>query len=322
MTKVHVTFPIADPALDLLQREGWEIDVYRGTLPQPPDKLLRATKDCHGLLCTLFDKLNRDFFQSLAPSRLRVVAQFGVGYDNIDVKAAAEFGVRVTNTPNVLTDATAEMALALMLAAARRLGEGERLLRAGKWTGWEPGQMLGHGVTGKKLGIIGAGRIGTAFALKARGFAMQVLYTGRRVNATLESEFRAERVSLDELLAHADFVSIHVPLNDQTRHLIGAEELKKMKPTAVLINTSRGAVVDEKALVQALQKGRIAAAGLDVYENEPRLTPGLAKLPNVVLAPHLGSATRETRLKMAMLAARNLVCVLQGQEPPNPVNRL
>lgn len=320
--KAHVTFPLFDEALELLRAAGVDLDVFPGPVPkEPPEALLERAANADGMICTLFDRLDRPFFEALRArgSRLRAVAQFGVGYDNIDVAAATDHGVIVTNTPGALTDATAEMAVALALAAARRVGEGERLVRAGAWPGWAPNQMLGQGLTGKTLGVVGAGRIGTATALKLRGFDMPTLYTSRSVNETLERELGARRVELPELLAKADVITIHTALNAETRHLIGRDQLRMMKPTAVLVNTARGAVIDEAALVEALREGRIAAAGLDVYENEPALAPGLAELPNVVLAPHLGSATRQTRVAMGVLAATNLLATLKGEEPPNRV---
>lgn len=327
--KVHVTFPLFESALAALREQGWVIDMAHAQPPESEETLLRSTVGCEGILCSLFDRLDRNFFEALdreyasraeSETQLRCIAQFGVGHNNIDIQAATDRGIVVTNTPGVLTDATAEIAVMLMLAAARRLGEGERIVRAGKWTGWEPSQMLGVGITGKTLGIVGAGRIGAATARKMRGFEMRVLYASRQANHSLEQELGARQVSLDELLAEADFVSIHVPLTSETRHLVGERQLRAMKPTAVLVNTSRGAVVDEAALVQALKEGWIGAAGLDVYEHEPALTPGLAELENVVLAPHLGSATRETREQMGLLAARNLIAVLNGDRPPTPVN--
>lgn len=315
---VHVTFPLEGSGRALIEQQNYDLNVYDGPRPQPRDRLLKAIAPCDGLLCTIFDKIDEEILA--AAPRLRVVAQFGVGYDNLNVEAATRRGVLVTNTPNVLTDATAELAWALLLTAARRLGEGERLLRAGKWTGWDPGQLRGTAVAGKTLGIVGAGRIGAAMALMSAGFRMNVLYSASRTNLELEEKLKARHVPLDELLAQSDFISIHVPLKPETRHLIGKGEIAKMKPTAVLINTSRGAVIDEAALAEALKARRIAAAGLDVYENEPRVTPGLLELENVVLAPHLGSATRETRDAMGRLAAENLVRVLKGEAPITPVN--
>jgi glyoxylate reductase len=243
-----------------------------------------------------------------------------VGYDNVDVEASAERGIVVTNTPGVLDETTADVAFMLLLAAARRLGEGERLLRAGRWEWWGPKQLMGRDVWGKRLGIVGFGRIGQAVARRARGFGMEVLYHNRSRKEEAEQELGARYVEFDELLETVDFVSVHTPLTDETHHLIGPKELGRMKPTAVLVNTSRGPVVDEAALADALAAGRIFAAGLDVYEEEPKVHPKLLELENVVLAPHIGSASVETRDRMAALAAENLAAVLRGEDPKTPVN--
>jgi glyoxylate reductase len=251
---------------------------------------------------------------------LKVIANMAVGYDNIDVEAATERGVVVTNTPEVLNETTADTAFMLLLAAARRLGEAERLLRSGGWDAWGPRQLTGPDVWGKRLGVIGFGRIGQALARRTRGFDMDLVYHDQYRNEEAEQELGARYLDLDELLETADFVSVHTPLTDETHHLIGATELGRMRPEAVLVNTSRGPVVDEAALADALAEGRIFAAGLDVYEEEPEVHHKLLELENVVLAPHIGSASIETRDKMAALAAENIVAVLSGEEPKTPVN--
>lgn len=297
--------------------QGLQLEIYEGPLPQPRERLLERVARADGLICSLFDRIDAELL-SAAPN-LHVVAQFGVGYDNIDIEAARKRRLTVTNTPDVLTEASADLAWALLLAAARRVGEGERLLRRGDWTGWEPGQLLGAQVSGATLGIVGAGRIGTATGLRARGFNMRVLYSSRSDSPTLESLAGARRTGLESLLRESDFVSIHVALTPETRHLLDANRLALMKPGAVLVNTARGAVVDEAALAEALSNGQLAAAGLDVYEHEPRVHPRLLELENVVLAPHLGSATRSTREAMGLLAARNLIAGLAGQTPPTPL---
>ena len=249
-----------------------------------------------------------------------MVANVAVGYDNIDVAACTARGVVCTNTPGVLTDATADLALALILASTRRLGEAERMIRAGGTWSWSMFFMLGSGLQGKTLGIVGLGKIGTATARRARAFGMEIAYTGRRqADPALEAELGATRLELDELLATADVVSIHCPLSDATRHLIDARRLGLMKPTAHLVNTSRGPVVDEAALAAALAAGTIAGAGLDVFEHEPAIEPALYELENVVLIPHLGSATIETRTAMGVLAAQNAVAVLAGEPPLTPI---
>jgi glyoxylate reductase len=266
------------------------------------------------LVCLLLDKIDEAVLEG-AP-RLRVIANCAVGIDNIDLGAATASGIAVTNTPDVLTEATAELAFALMLAAARRLGEGERLVRSGAWTGWALDQLLGVQLFGKTLGIIGFGRIGQALARRALGFGMEVLYADpHEVSAA-----PARRVPIDEVFARADVVSLHCPLTAETHHVVDHRRLALMKPTALLVNTARGACVDEDALIEALTAGRIAGAGLDVYANEPRIDLRLLGCPRLVLAPHIGSATTEARTQMAQLCADAVIAVLSGRRPPNLVN--
>jgi len=270
--------------------------------------------EADAVICTLGDRVDAALLAGA--TRLKIVANYAVGYNNIDVAAARARGIVVSNTPDVLTDATADLAWALLLAVARRVVEGDRLLRAGSWSGWAPTQMLSTEVTGKTLGIVGMGRIGQAVARRAAGFRMPVIYASRRPVAPQDGWIH---MPVDDVMAGADFLSLHVPLTDATRHLIGARELALMKPTAFLINTARGPVVDESALVTALQHGTIAGAGLDVYEREPAIEPGLTTLPNVVLLPHLGSATVATRIRMGMICLENIAAVLQGQPAPHQV---
>jgi glyoxylate reductase len=287
--------------------------------PFDRQELLDGIKDKDGLLSMITDAVDEDVLGRA--NRLRMIAQFGVGYNNIDVKAATKRGIPVSNTPGVLTDATAELAFALILAISRRLAEGDRMTREGRFRFWAPMLFLGHEVTGKTLGIIGMGKIGKAVAQRAKCFRMPILYHSRsRMSKSEEKELMARYVDMKALLSQSDFISLHVPLTDQTRHLIGKQELSLMKPTAYLINTSRGPVVDEKALLETLRNGRIGGAGLDVYENEPALTPGLAELDNVILLPHVGSGTLETRFRMATMAVENLIAGLSGKVPPNLVN--
>ncbi len=313
--KVLVTREIPEVGLYLL--EDFAVSVL---FERPPerDELLEAIRGMDGVISTATEKIDGEVLDA-AGDDLKVVANMAVGYDNIDVRAARERGVVVTNTPGVLDETTADVAFMLMLAAARRLGEGERLLRAGKWEWWGPKQLRGLDVWGKKLGILGLGRIGQAVARRAKGFGMEILYHNRSRNGSAEKELGARYLELRDLLSESDFISIHTPLTDETRHLIGAEELESMKPGAVLVNSSRGPVVDEGALADALENGRIFAAGLDVYEEEPKVHPKLLELENVVLAPHIGSASIETRDKMATLAAENLRAVLRGEQPMTPV---
>jgi glyoxylate reductase len=315
---VYVTRRIPEGGLKLLSERGFPPDVSPHDRPLGREELLEAVKGRAALLTQLVDRIDAQVLDAAGPV-LKVVANYAVGYDNIDVAAARARGVVVTNTPDVLTDATAELAWSLLLAAARRVPEGHEMTRDGGFKGWAPLLLLGRGVTGKTLGVAGAGRIGRAFARMSKGFGMKVLYWSRRPSEELERETGARRVDLETLLKESDYVSLHVPLTADTRHLIGARELAWMKPTAVLVNTARGPVVDEGALVAALESRRIFAAGLDVYEKEPALHPGLAGLPNVVLAPHTGSATVESRDRMSLLAAENLALVLQGRPPTTPV---
>ncbi len=317
--RVLITRRVPPPAVELLKRAGLSVDLFDQDDPPTREELLSRVPGAVALVTMLSERVDVALLDAAGPA-LRVVANFAVGFDNIDIPVCTERGVRATNTPGVLTDATADLAWTLILATARRVVEGDRLVRDGRWTGWTPMQFLGLQLRGATLGIVGAGRIGVAVGLRSVGFGMNVLYADEQVSRDLEERVGARRIELDRLIAASDVLTLHVPLTPQTRHLIGAEQLAAMKPTAILINTSRGPVVDEAALVAALRDRRIAAAGFDVYENEPRLTPGLADLPNVVLLPHLGSATTATRQKMSQMVAENVIAVLAGREPPNPVN--
>ena len=283
------------------------------------DEILRGVAGVDGLLCLLTDTIDDEILA--VGSKLRVVSNFAVGFNNIDVEAATKRKIPVTNTPGVLTDSTADMTCALLMDAARRVSEGDRLVRTKQWAGWGPLQLLGADITGATLGLVGFGRIGQAVARRAKGFDMKVIYWNRtRFSAEEEANHGVEYRSLDQLLAESDFVSLHVALNEQTEHLIGRGELEKMKRSACLINTARGPVVDEKALVEALKSGTIASAGLDVYEREPLLESELYDLENAVLAPHLGSATIGTRTKMGNMAVENCLLACAGKTPPNLVN--
>jgi len=317
--KVYITRRIPEPGIEMIRKEHEvEINPYDRVLTR--EELLQAVKGKDGILCLLTDKIDAEVFDAAGP-QLKVVSNYAVGYDNIDVKEATKRGIVVTNTPGVLTETTADLAWALILATARRIVEADKFTRAGKYEGWAPMLFLGQDVYGKTLGIIGMGRIGQAVARRAKGFNMKVLYNDiRRIPEEIEKELNATFVSLDELLEQSDFVSLHTYLSPETYHLINEERLRKMKKTAYLINTSRGPVVDESALVRALKEGWIAGAGLDVYEFEPKLVPGLAECENAVLLPHIASASVETRTKMATMAAENLLAVLAGKMPPNPVN--
>jgi glyoxylate reductase len=313
-----VTNRIPEPALALL-RDAGEVRLDQREQAPPRADLLTLVAGADAVLTLLHDRVDEELLEAAGP-QLRCIANVAVGYDNVDVAAAERRGVVVTNTPGVLDDATADLTMALILAATRRLAEGDRLVRRGEPWSWGMGFMLGSSLQGKRLGIVGLGGIGKWVAQRARAFGMEIAYHQRNpAPAEVEKALGAERLPLEELLATADVVSLHCPLTPETRHLIGVEQLAAMKPTAVLINTARGPIVDEAALAEALAEGRIAAAGLDVYEREPQVEPRLLGLDNVVLTPHLGSATVETRTAMAELAARNAISVLAGQGPLTPV---
>ena len=313
--KVLVTREIPEAGLRPL--ENFDVTVLSDR-PSERGELLEAAQGIDGVLSTLTEQIDAEFMNAAGES-LKVVANMAVGYDNVDVATANERGIVVTNTPDVLDETTADTAFMLMLAAARRLGEGERIVRSGRWEAWGPKMLLGPDVWGKKLGIVGFGRIGQALARRARGFHMEILYSARSRREEAEVELDARYLELDELLEECDFLSVHTPLTEETTHLVGAGELGRMKPEAVLVNTSRGPVVDEAALAEALAERRIFSAGLDVYENEPEVHPKLLELENVVLAPHIGSASIETRDKMAATAGEELRAVLRGERPKNLV---
>jgi lactate dehydrogenase-like 2-hydroxyacid dehydrogenase len=281
-----------------------------------PAEMVERSRGKIAIVSQLTDKLGRDVISQLDPS-VRVIANTAVGYDNIDVPSATERGIIVTNTPGILSDATADFAFALLMAAARRVVEAHEFVHAGKWIRWEIDLMVGQDIHHRTLGIFGMGRIGQEMARRGRGFSMRILYAGNR---PVETDFPAEFVSKETLLRESDFVSLHVPLNAATRHLIGEAELALMKKSAILVNTARGPVVDEAALARALKNHGIAAAGLDVFEQEPKVNPELLECANAVLAPHIASATVATRTRMAMMAAESAAAVVEGRRPPNPLN--
>jgi lactate dehydrogenase-like 2-hydroxyacid dehydrogenase len=316
---VVVTRRLPKPVEDELARL-FDARLNADDRPLTTDELREAVATADALLPTVTDKISAEVLGA-GPRRTRIVANFGVGYNNIDVEAARAAGIAVTNTPGALTDCTADLAMTLLLSAARRAGEGERHVRDGSWTGWRPTHMLGTKVTGKTLGIIGLGRIGQAVARRAHhGFGMKILYYNRTpVAADQIEDLDAELCTLEQLLARSDFVSLHCPSTPETRHILNVETLALMKPGAFLITSARGDVVDEAALVDALRSGTIAGAGLDVYDGEPAVRPELAEMENVVLLPHLGSATTETRVAMGMRAAANLEAFFNGDPPPDRV---
>jgi glyoxylate reductase len=323
--RILMTQLVPQPAMERLRQEvgdSGKLDVN-----SEPDRIWSKqelierlrTGDYNALYSMLTNAVDREVLDA-APD-LKIIANMAVGYNNIDLAEATKRRIPVTNTPGVLTDTTADFAWTLLMAAARRVVEADRFSRAGRFQGWGPLMMVGQDVYGKTLGIVGFGRIGRAVAKRATGFDMKVLYHDRyQADPDTERALNARSVSMDDLLAQADYVTLHTDYNPETHHLIGAPELAKMKPTAYLINTSRGAILDEAALVDALKNGRIAGAGLDVFEREPQIHPGLLDLENAILAPHIASASLETRTAMALMAAENVVAALRGQRPPNVVN--
>lgn len=316
--KVLITREVFDETLQFLSTHC-EVDANQEDVALTPDALARRLADKDGVICSLTDRIDATLIA--AAPRIKVVANIAVGYNNIDVPACTARGIMATNTPGVLDDSTADLAWTLMLGAARRVTEVERYIRQGDWTGWRLKQWLGTDVHHATLGIIGMGRIGQAIAKRAKGFDMRVLYHNRkRVAEGIERALSASFATLDEILRQSDFVVLQVPYSPETHHMIGARELARMKPTAVLVNSTRGGVVDDVALIDALKSRTIRAAGLDVFENEPRLNPGFLELDNVVLTPHVGSSTEDTRRAMAMTAATNAVTALTGGVPPNLVN--
>ncbi|MDD3967058.1 MAG: D-glycerate dehydrogenase [Candidatus Marinimicrobia bacterium] len=316
MKKIFVSRLLPDAGMELLRNSGFEVDLHAHSDPLKPEALRRRVKDVQGLICLLDDKIDKTLMD--AASKLEVISNMAVGYNNIDTEYAASRGIAVCNTPGILTTATAELAWALLFAVARRIPESDAFMRSGKFSGWQPLLMLGGAVSGKTLGLIGSGRIGTAFALMSKGFRMRVLYNGKR-NPLLERKLGAENTDLDTLLRESDFISLHVPLRESNYHLIGKREFSLMKTGAYLINTARGPVIDEAELVRVLKEKRIAGAALDVYEQEPQLTPGLRDLDNVVLTPHSGSATTETRRRLAEMAVQNCLEILRGEACGNRV---
>ena len=315
--KIFVTRELPKPAMDRLA-EVFEVKVNPEDKVLTKSEIITGVKWCDVLLCLLTDTIDAEIMDS-NPS-LKGISNYAVGYNNIDVNTATQRGLPVCNTPGVLTETTADMTWALMFAVARRIVETDKFNRAGKFKGWGPMLFLGNDIFGKTLGIIGAGRIGTAVAKRAIGFNMKILYTDNFEHKELERKFKATKVELETLLQKSDFISIHVPLIDSTRHLIGEKELKLMKKTAYLINTSRGPIVDEHALLLALQKKWISGTALDVYEFEPKMVEGLSECENAVLTPHTASATVETRTKMGLIAAENAIAIIENRRPPEIIN--
>ena len=319
MPKVYITRMISESGIKMLRDKGYEVIINPEERVLAKEELIATLKgqNYDALFCLLTDKIDREVMDAFGP-QLKVVANMAVGFDNIDTEEAKKRGVMITNTPGVLTDTVAEHTFALMLSIAHRIPEADRFTRALKYQGWAPMLMLGSDLSGKTLGIVGLGRIGSRVAHHAaRGFEMKVLYYDVNRNEEFEKEFNAIYMPLDDLLKQSDFISIHVPLLETTKHLINEEKLRLMKPTAYLINTSRGPVIDEAALAHTLANKTIKGAALDVFEFEPKITPEFLTLDNVILTPHIASATEETRSKMSLLAATNIIEALEGRVPPN-----
>ena len=320
MSRIFITRSVPGPAPQLLREAGHHVHIWPGELPPPPADLAAELARSDAVIAMVVDRITPQMLA--AAPRLRIVANMAVGYDNIDIAAAATLGIWVTNTPGVLAETTADLAIALLLAAARRVVEADRHTRAGGWKTWSPTAFLGHDAFGATLGIVGLGQIGEALARRARGFRMRILYHSRTRKPALEADLGLAYRPLLQLLAEADFVSLHTPLTPQTRHLLDVTAFAAMKPGAILVNTARGEIVDQDALVQALQSGHLGGAALDVTTPEPLpLDHPLYTFPNVIITPHIGSASHTTRARMAEMAAANIIAVLAGRQPPNPVNR-
>ena len=324
MPKIFVTREIPEAGLNKLKEKGYEVVVSPKDGVLSKDELITALKadKYDAVLCLLTDKIDGEVLDA-AGRQTKIFANYAVGFDNIDLKAAEERGIQISNTPGVLTNTVAEHTFALMLAISHRIVEADKFIRAGKYDGWAPMMLLGNDLSGKTVGVVGLGRIGSRVAYHAvNGFDAKIIYHDLNRNADFEKEYNAQyKKKLEDLLREADYVSIHVPLLDSTRHLINAERLKQMKQTAYLVNTSRGPIVDENALYEALKNKVIKGAAIDVFEEEPKFVSGLAELDNVILTPHIASATEETRSAMAELAAENIIAALSGQIPPNIVKK-
>lgn len=316
--KVFITRKIPWPGIDLLQAKGYEVGVHPENSPISQIELLKKIQNVHALIPLLSDGIDKELINS-AP-KLKIIANYAVGYNNIDIAYARTKNIVVTNTPDILTPATADLTWALILSVSKRIVESDQFVRSGRFKGWEPELLLGGDVSGKTLGIIGAGRIGQAVARRALGFDMRILYTARQIKPDFEQQTKARFVPLSKLLENSDYISLHCPLSPRTHHLLDEDNIRRIKKGAYLINTSRGPVIDEKAMIHALREGRLAGAGLDVYEFEPQVSEELLTMPQVVLLPHVGSGTVETRAEMSRICARNIIAVLEGKEALNPVN--
>lgn len=316
--KVFITYKIPEAGIQLLRKKGFSVEVYSKENLITRQELIENVKDADAVISLLTDKIDKDVIDKL--KRCKIIANYAVGYNNIDIDYAKSKSIVVTNTPDVLTDSTADLTMALVLACARRLNEGEKMMRRKQFKGWRPELLLGYELKNKIFGIVGMGRIGLAVAKRAYAFGCKIIYYSKNKNPEAEKFFNARKVSLKTLMKNSDIISLHIPLSDKTKNLINSDMLNLMKKNAIFINTARGEVVDEKYLIELLKNKKIFAAGFDVYENEPAVNPKLLKLNNVVLLPHIGSATFEARNAMSELAAKNVIAVLTGKKPLTPVN--
>jgi glyoxylate reductase len=317
MKKIFITREIPDAGINLLRQEKFKVEIFKKDKPISQKQLIENIKDADAVISLLTDKFDRDVLDKM--EKCKIIANYAVGHNNIDVEYARTKNIIITNTPDVLTHATADLAIGLTLACSRKIIDGHIFMSDKKFKGWKPKLLLGIELKDKVFGILGAGRIGTATAIRAKAFGTKIVYYSRSKNEDLEKQTGAEKTSLDDLLINSDFISIHLPLNQKTNHLLDKSKLKLLKKTAILINTARGEIVDEKELIKILKKKRIFSAGFDVYEGEPKINSSLYKLDNVVLLPHIGSATFETRDNMSILAAKNVIAVLSGQKALTPV---
>ncbi len=315
--KIFVTREIPEAGIRLLKNKGFEVAVYKKDQPIPKNELKKAIKNCDGLISMLSDKIDKEAVDSM--KNCKVIANYAVGFNNIDIDYAKSKGIVVTNTPDVLTDSTADLTIALVLACARKISESEKLVRDKKFVGWKPKLFLGMELRNKYFGILGAGRIGTEVAKRAHAFGCKIIYYSNSKNDFLESELKAKKMSLNSILNKSDIISLHLPLNKNSYNLLNEEKLKLLKSSAILINTARGEILDEPYLIKMLKQNKIASAGFDVYQNEPNLNTEFYKLKNVVLLPHIGSATVEARNNMSLLAAKNVIAVLSGKRAITPV---
>lgn len=315
--KVFITREIPEAGVEILKKKGFDISIYKKDLPIIRKELIKSVKDCDALISLLTDKIDKEVIDSM--SRCRIIANYAVGYNNIDVDYAKQKGIIVTNTPDVLTDSTADLTMALVLACARKIPEAEKLVRDKKFVGWKPKLLLGVELKNKYFGVLGAGRIGSAVAKRAYSFGCKILYYSNSKKDNLENELGAKKMSLNSILKKSDIISLHLPLNSKTKNLLNEKALSQLKPSAILINTARGEIIDEKFLIKMLKEKKITSAGFDVYQNEPDLNKDYYKLKNVVLLPHIGSATIDARNNMSLLAAQNVIRVLSGKPPLTPV---